>query len=104
MSPNFSPGARLGRYEIKTQLGAGQQRYFKNLRRNTQMANRMLPRSRRFTLVSETQIRSFAWLNKALADRSSLLVDLRVEFHFASLHDEPGYKDLLERMGLPISN
>ncbi len=23
MSPNFSPGARLGRYEIKTQLGAG---------------------------------------------------------------------------------
>jgi len=23
MSPNFSPGARLGRYEIKNQLGAG---------------------------------------------------------------------------------
>src|SRR5207244_6356777 len=23
MSPNLSPGARLGRYEIKTQLGAG---------------------------------------------------------------------------------
>src|SRR6267142_3080409 len=23
MSPNFSPGARLGRYEIKSQLGAG---------------------------------------------------------------------------------
>lgn len=23
MSPTFSPGARLGRYEIKSQLGAG---------------------------------------------------------------------------------
>jgi hypothetical protein len=23
MSPNFSPGARLGRYEIRSQLGAG---------------------------------------------------------------------------------
>jgi hypothetical protein len=23
MSPNFSPGARLGRYEINNQLGAG---------------------------------------------------------------------------------
>ena len=44
---------------------------------------------------------AFAWLEKAFQDRSSLLVDLRVEFPFASLHDDPRFKDLLRRMNLP---
>jgi TolB-like protein/Tfp pilus assembly protein PilF len=49
----------------------------------------------------ENRDQVFAWLNKAFADRSSLLVDVRVEFPFASLHDDPRYMDLLTRMGLP---
>jgi tetratricopeptide (TPR) repeat protein len=44
---------------------------------------------------------AFIWLDKAFADRSSLLVDLRAEFPFASLRDDSRYKDLLKRMGLP---
>jgi serine/threonine-protein kinase len=44
---------------------------------------------------------AFIWLDKAFADRSSLLVDLRAEFPFASLRDDPRYKNLLKRMNLP---
>ncbi len=44
---------------------------------------------------------AFAWLNKAFDDRSSLLVDLRAEFPFASILDDPRYKDLRMRMNLP---
>ena len=44
---------------------------------------------------------AFVWLDKAFADHSSLLVDLRAEYPFAALHDDPRYKDLLKRMNLP---
>ncbi|CAN5584381.1 hypothetical protein BH18ACI1_BH18ACI1_21710 [soil metagenome] len=44
---------------------------------------------------------AFAWLEKAFQDRGSLLVDLRVAFPFASLHDDPRFKDLLKRMKMP---
>jgi len=44
---------------------------------------------------------AFAWLEKAFQDRSSLSVDLRVEFPFASLNDDPRFKDLLKRMKMP---
>ena len=43
---------------------------------------------------------AFAWLEKAFQDRSSLLVDLRVEFPFASLHEDSRFTDLLKRMGM----
>jgi TolB-like protein/Tfp pilus assembly protein PilF len=44
---------------------------------------------------------AFAWLNKAFDDHSSLLVDLRAEFPFASILDDPRYKDLRKRMKMP---
>ena len=44
---------------------------------------------------------AFAWLDKAFQDHSSLLVDARVEFPFASLRDDPRFKDLRKRMGMP---
>jgi hypothetical protein len=43
----------------------------------------------------------FEWLEKAFQDRSALLVDIRVEFPFAALHDEPRFRGLLRRMGMP---
>ncbi len=43
----------------------------------------------------------FVWLNKAFADHSSLLVDLRAEYPFAGLLDDPRFKDLRKRMNLP---
>jgi len=45
--------------------------------------------------------RAFEWLEKAFQDRSSLLIDSRLEFPFASLYDDPRYQALLKRMNLP---
>ena len=42
-----------------------------------------------------------ARLEKAFQDHSSLLVDLRIEFPLASLRDDPRFRDLLRRMGMP---
>ena len=44
---------------------------------------------------------TFAWLDKAFADHSSLLVDLRAEYPFARLLDDPRMNDLRRRMNLP---
>ncbi len=44
---------------------------------------------------------AFVWLDKAFADKSSLLVDLRAEYPFAALRDDARFKDLLKRMNLP---
>jgi tetratricopeptide (TPR) repeat protein len=44
---------------------------------------------------------AFEWLEKAFIDRSSLLVDLRVDPSFTPLRDDPRFKDLLKRMNLP---
>ena len=44
---------------------------------------------------------AFAWLDKAFLDHSSILVDVRVEFPFASLHDDPRFNQLLKRMNMP---
>jgi serine/threonine protein kinase/Tfp pilus assembly protein PilF len=44
---------------------------------------------------------AFVWLDRAFANHSSLLVDLRAEFPFSSIRDDPRYKDLLKRMNLP---
>ena len=44
---------------------------------------------------------AFVWLDKAFADHSSLLVDLRAEYPFASILDDSRYKDLRKRMNLP---
>ncbi|HEX2640193.1 MAG TPA: tetratricopeptide repeat protein, partial [Pyrinomonadaceae bacterium] len=44
---------------------------------------------------------AFAWLDKAFADRSSLLVDVRAEYPFAALLNDPRYLELRKRMGMP---
>jgi TolB-like protein/tetratricopeptide (TPR) repeat protein len=44
---------------------------------------------------------AFAWLNKAYVDHSSLLVDLRAEFPYASILDDPRYRELRKRMNMP---
>ena len=44
---------------------------------------------------------AFAWLDKAFADRSSLLVDVRAEYPFATLLNDPRYLELRKRMGMP---
>jgi tetratricopeptide (TPR) repeat protein len=49
----------------------------------------------------EDKDHAFEWLDKAFADRSSLLVDLRAEFPFALILDDPRYKDLRRRMKMP---
>ena len=44
---------------------------------------------------------AFVWLDKAFENHSSLLVDLRAEFPFASLRDDRRFTDLRKRMGMP---
>jgi len=43
---------------------------------------------------------AFAWLEKAYADRSMVLTNLKVDPDFDLLHSDPRYSDLLGRMGL----
>jgi TolB-like protein/Tfp pilus assembly protein PilF len=43
----------------------------------------------------------FAWLDRAFSDHSSLLVDLRAEYPFARLLEDPQFKDLRKRMNMP---
>jgi TolB-like protein/DNA-binding winged helix-turn-helix (wHTH) protein/Flp pilus assembly protein TadD len=43
---------------------------------------------------------SFAWLEKALQNRSSALIWLKVEPVFDNLHDDPRFNTLLRRIGL----
>lgn len=45
---------------------------------------------------------TFAWLDKAYQDRSSLLIWLKVEPQFDSLHDDKRYRDLFRRIGLQM--
>jgi DNA-binding winged helix-turn-helix (wHTH) protein/TolB-like protein len=44
--------------------------------------------------------RALEWLEKAYEERTSLLAFLNVIPHFESLHSEPGFQDLLRRIGL----
>jgi tetratricopeptide (TPR) repeat protein len=44
---------------------------------------------------------AFMWLDKAFADRSSLLVDVRAEYPFSYIRDDERFKDLLKRMNMP---
>lgn len=43
----------------------------------------------------------FEWLEKDFQKRSTSLVELRMEVPFLTLHNDPRFKDLLKRMGLP---
>jgi hypothetical protein len=44
---------------------------------------------------------TFVWLEKTFQDRSGELPRIRWYPSFASVRDDPRYKDLLKRMGLP---
>jgi serine/threonine-protein kinase len=47
--------------------------------------------------------RAFEWLNRALEDRSETLLFLKVEPRFDSLRADPRFKNLVHRLGLPIT-
>ena len=49
----------------------------------------------------EDTTQAFAWLDRAFADRSPLLVDIRAEYPFARLIKDPRYSDLRKRMKMP---
>ena len=44
---------------------------------------------------------AFVWLEKAYAERSGFLPNIKAVRDFDSLHSDPRYADLLKRMGLP---
>ncbi len=45
--------------------------------------------------------KAFEWLNEACEDRSGLLIYLKTQHSFDSLHADPRFKDLVRRIGLP---
>jgi eukaryotic-like serine/threonine-protein kinase len=45
--------------------------------------------------------KAFEWLEKDFQNRQGSLGDVRWRIHFETLRDDPRYKDLLKRMGLP---
>ena len=45
--------------------------------------------------------KSFEWLEKDFQNRNGRLGELRWEDQFVSLRDDPRFKDLIKRMGLP---
>jgi len=47
------------------------------------------------------QDKAFEWLEKDFQVRNAKLSEIRWQIQFEALHDDPRYKDLLKRMGLP---
>ena len=45
--------------------------------------------------------KAFEWLEKDFQTRRPTLMEMRLELEFRSVRDDPRYKDLLRRMGLP---
>jgi len=45
--------------------------------------------------------KAFEWLEKDFQARSAKLTEIRWQLQFDSLHDDPRFRDLLKRMGLP---
>jgi len=67
----LSPGTTLGPYRIVIHMGLGDEK------------------------------QTFAWLEKAVADRDTGLLALKVDPRLSSLRPDPRFRDLLRRMGLP---
>jgi hypothetical protein len=47
---------------------------------------------------------AFQWLDKAYQERSVRLINIAVHPRFASLHSDPRFVALLQRIGLPIAS
>jgi hypothetical protein len=45
--------------------------------------------------------KAFEWLEKDFQARNGKLVEIRWQLQSESLHDDPRFKDILKRMGLP---
>ncbi len=46
---------------------------------------------------------AFQWLDKAYAERSVRLINIAVHPRFASLHSDPRFAALVQRIGLPYA-
>ena len=46
--------------------------------------------------------KAFEWLEKDFQARNAKLTEIRWQLQFESLRDDPRFKDLLKRMGLPL--
>ena len=44
---------------------------------------------------------AFKWLEKDLETRNGKLAEIRWQLQFESVRDDPRFKDLLKRMGMP---
>ncbi len=53
-----------------------------------------------YSIAGETDL-AIEWLEKAFADRSSWLVELKVDPAWKNLHSDPRYHDLIKRIGFP---
>jgi hypothetical protein len=45
--------------------------------------------------------RTFEWLNTAYQEHDPLLVALRTDFNFDSLHSDPRFAELVKKVGFP---
>jgi hypothetical protein len=47
---------------------------------------------------------AFAWLERAYKERDGNLLSLAVALEFDGLRADPRFKDLVRRIGIPVSN
>jgi hypothetical protein len=45
---------------------------------------------------------AFVWLERALEERTPQILHIPMDPRFESLRSDPRYKDLMERIGLPV--
>ena len=100
----ISSGTRLGHYEIHFRIGVGEDgrgvssEALSLVRELEDKYGKQQADATHITVIyagMRDKDQVFAWLEKAFQDCSSLLVDLRVEFPFASFRHDPRFKDLL---------
>ena len=84
---------------------SGVKGYWRRARENyteTAKSNYVAP-----VLVAEACVRvgdkecAFKWLERGYEERDDLMINLKVEPVFVSLHSDPRFQDLVRRVGIP---